>query len=35
LIKHYNDWASVGLDWEQKEHITTEIIFNNDPDKQP
>lgn len=35
LIKHHNDWAGVGLDWEQKEHITTEIIFNNDPDKQP
>jgi hypothetical protein len=35
LIKHYNDWSGVGLDWEQKEHKTTEIIFNNEHDKQP
>lgn len=35
LIKHYNDWSGVGLDWEQKEHTTTEIIFNNDHEKQP
>jgi hypothetical protein len=33
LIKQQHcDWASVGLDWEQKEHIATEIIFH---DKQP
>jgi hypothetical protein len=31
LIKQ-SDWASVGLDWEQKEHKSTEIIFH---DKQP
>jgi len=32
LIKQHCDWASVGLDWEQKEYKTTEIIFQ---DKQP
>jgi len=32
LIKQHCDWASVGLDWEQKEYKTTEIIFH---DKQP
>jgi hypothetical protein len=33
LIKQqYCDWASVGLDWDQKEYKTTEIIFH---DKQP
>ena len=31
LIKQC-DWATVGLDWEQKEHKSTEIIFH---DKQP
>ena len=31
LIKQC-DWGSIGLDWEQKEHKTTEIIFH---DKQP
>jgi hypothetical protein len=35
LIKQYSDWASVGLDWEQKEHKSTEIIFNCDHEKQP
>ena len=35
LIKHHNDWAGVSLDWEQKEHTSTEIIFNNDNHKQP
>ena len=28
-------WDSVGLDWEQKEHTTTEIIFSTDHEKQP
>ena len=32
LIKQHCDWKSVGLDWAQKEHIPTEIIFH---DKQP
>jgi hypothetical protein len=32
LVKQHCDWASVGLDWEQKEYKTTEIIFQ---DKQP
>lgn len=35
LIKQHSDWAAVGLDWEQKEYTTTEIIFNNDHEKQP
>ena len=35
LIKQHSDWASVGLDWEQKEYTTTEIIFSNDHEKQP
>jgi len=35
LIKQHSDWASVGLDWEQKEHKSTEIIFNCDHEKQP
>lgn len=35
LIKHHNDWANVGLDWEQKHHTATEIIFSNDHEKQP
>lgn len=32
LKKQHCDWSSVGLDWEQKEYKTTEIIFQ---DKQP
>ena len=32
LKKQHCDWSSVGLDWEQKEYKTTEIIFH---DKQP
>jgi hypothetical protein len=32
LIKQHCDWSSVGLDWEQKEYKTTEIIFH---EKQP
>lgn len=35
LIKQYCDWDSVGLDWEQKEHTATEIIFSTDHEKQP
>jgi len=35
LVKQHSDWAGVGLDWEQKEHKTTEIIFSNDHEKQP
>jgi hypothetical protein len=35
LVKQYSDWASVGLDWEQKEHKSTEIIFSNEHDKLP
>jgi len=35
LVKQHSDWASVGLDWEQKEYTTTEIIFSNDHEKQP
>lgn len=35
LIKHHSDWANVGLDWEQKQHTTTEIVFNHDHEKQP
>jgi len=35
LIKQHSDWNKVGLDWEQKEHKTTEIIFNGDHEKQP
>ena len=35
LIKQHCDWSGVGLDWEQKEHNPTEIIFNNDHEKQP
>ena len=35
LVKQHSDWAAVGLDWEQKEYTTTEIIFNNDHEKQP
>ncbi len=35
LVKQHSDWASVGLDWEQKEFTTTEIIFSNDHEKQP
>jgi hypothetical protein len=35
LVKQHCDWASVGLDWEQKEHTPTEIIFSNDHEKQP
>lgn len=36
LIKHYNDWASIGLDYEQKQqNKPTEIIFNNELEKQP
>ena len=34
LIKQ-SDWQSVGLDWVQKEHKSTEIIFNCDHEKQP
>ena len=33
LVKQH--WDSVGLDWEQKEHTTTEIIFSTDHEKQP
>ena len=35
LVKQHSDWSSVGLDWEQKEYTTTEIIFSNDHEKQP
>ena len=35
LVKQHSDWAAVGLDWDQKEHKTTEIIFSNDHEKQP
>jgi hypothetical protein len=35
LIKKHCDWAGVGLDWEQKEHKSTEIIFSSDHEKQP
>lgn len=33
LIKQHCDWAGVGLDWEQKEHTATEIIFSTDHEK--
>jgi hypothetical protein len=35
LVKQHSDWDSVGLEWEQKKHKTTEIIFSNDHEKQP
>jgi hypothetical protein len=35
LVKQHCDWDSVGLEWEQKEHKSTEIIFSTDTDKQP
>jgi hypothetical protein len=35
LIKQHCDWSGVGLDWEQKEHKPTEIIFSSDHEKQP
>lgn len=35
LVKPYCDWSTIGLDWEQKQHKTTEIIFNNEHEKQP
>jgi len=33
LVKQNCDWANVGLDWEQKEHTATEIIFSTDHEK--
>jgi hypothetical protein len=33
LIKQHCDWDSVGLEWEQKEHTATEIIFSNETEK--
>lgn len=35
LVKNNSDWAMVGLDWEQKEHKVTEIIFNSEHEKSP
>lgn len=35
LVKNNSDWAVVGLDWEQKEHKVTEIIFTSDHEKSP